>query len=360
MRRLHFSLKGFAGQLREYHAEPRMRSHAQEIVESLLADGLFDAPITSPSTWGIPVPVPGFDDQRLEVWAEVGPGYLASTMEAAVNGRDWRTYWDEKAKVVQFFGIDNTVPHTLLYPALYFAHGRIRPPDHFVINRFHRLDGEKFSTSRQHAVWAGEALAHLPVDALRYYLALTASEDSEENFTVAEFRETVNRDLFETIGPFLDEAVRAAASSRPPSLADGERLLEDLRRDARALGRRLEAETFSLREAVRTWRRMASTVAVALDGATDGATHPQRCTQDGARDLVRALSLLASCAYPIMPGFAYRLWAAIGAGTELRTHGWGKPIAQPARRVDPPPVGSWFPEVANEQVALLSRPRVGV
>lgn len=350
LRRLFFSVDAFADRLREYHFESRMRSRSKQIVDALLADRLFDSAITTPSGWGVPVPTAGFERQRLEVWAEVGAGYPASTAEltASQNEDDgWRRYWSsENAEIVQFFGFDNTVPHTLLYPALYFAHGGIRPPDRFVINQFHRLDGEKFSTSRGHAVWGGDALAHVAADGLRYYLSLTAPEDEQGNFSLSNFKETVNHDLAGTIGPFLDGMLRIAASSR--SLAarnEDPALIAELRIRTRELGRALEPETFSLRALANGWREMATSIgkhfAFRPDGSRDRQSDPHRPS------IMDALSLLAGCAYPLMPSFAERLWGAIGAAGDLRTHRWGEYALLFDRNVTPPPTGTWFPELTD-------------
>lgn len=366
LRRLSFDADRFAGRLREYHHEPRMRARSHTVVTALLAEGVPETAVSSPGRWGIDVPIGGFVDQRLDVWAEVGPGYLASTAELTKSrperSEGWRGYWcAEDAEIVQFFGSDNTVPHALLYPALFLAHGGIRPPDRFVINAFHLLDGEKFSTSRQHAIWGSEILACAPVDGLRYYLCATASEEEQGNFTLSAFRETANRHLTHSVGPLLDEMLRAAASSEPPTLPSetGADPVRDLQERAEQLGRLLEAETFTLRGAARAWQDMAA----ALGTPFAQARREPLATSDPARArrrLVEALSLLASCAHPLMPGFSRRLWAALGAGDDLRTHAWGEPATQIDGGIVPPREGEWFPEVTGAQLDALTHETVEV
>ncbi len=57
------------------------------------------------------------------------------------------------------------------------------------MNEFYRLDGKKFSTSRQHAIWGREMVAEVPADAMRFYLAWSAPEVEGTNFTRREFDE---------------------------------------------------------------------------------------------------------------------------------------------------------------------------
>ena len=84
-------------------------------------------------------------------------GYIASTRAyAAVNGDagGWRDWWDERsAEIVHFIGFDCGFSHAILWPALLIAHGGIALPRTIVANEFYRLEGEKFSTSRGHAIW---------------------------------------------------------------------------------------------------------------------------------------------------------------------------------------------------------------
>ena len=45
--------------------------------------GLRGRPITRDILWGIPVPVPGYEDKRIYVWFDAVIGYLAASIEWA-------------------------------------------------------------------------------------------------------------------------------------------------------------------------------------------------------------------------------------------------------------------------------------
>ena len=122
--------------------------------------------VSHPSDWGLPVPVPGFDDQRIYVWLEMAPGYALQAGES-----------DSRVGPIQCFGFDNAYFHALLFPAAYLATGEAMPlATAYVVNEFYRLEGEKFSTSRGYAIWGSDFLREVPSDALRFHLCLTGPE----------------------------------------------------------------------------------------------------------------------------------------------------------------------------------------
>jgi methionyl-tRNA synthetase len=368
VQQLLFRLQDFAPELRRYHEKPRLRPHSHAAIQAMLDGGLGEISVGHPGDWGIAVPVLGFEDQQLDVWAEVGPGYLATTQELTANHGDpsgWERFWcDDQAEVVQFFGFDNTFAHTVLHPALLMAHGGFRPPDSFVINEFHQLDGSKFSSSRGHAVWGGEILQRVPSDLIRYYLCFTAPERSQENFTLDEFQQKTNRNLGGVVQRAIDRLYSALCSRTPAEISRGETSapsanpldpLTKVTLAAEVMGQALEAETFSLRRAVRIWRNMVvhldgywreTETAESRDGA--GSTWSQRLGRASA-----ALTVVASCAYPLMPEFAQRLWNALGIEHDIKTHKWGEPAPLQAGSPIEPVAEPWFPEISDNQLTGL-------
>jgi len=68
------------------------RKNAQNFTLRLLNDGLHDRAITRDIEWGIPVPVPEFENKRLYVWFEAVIGYLSASKEWAKsigNANKW-------------------------------------------------------------------------------------------------------------------------------------------------------------------------------------------------------------------------------------------------------------------------------
>lgn len=352
LRRLFFPLSRFTDQLTRYWDGTQMPPHVRALCESVARAGLPDIAVTHPSSWGLPVPVAGYDEQRINPWFEMAPGYLASAAECRGEpvresepiAEAWNIMGAQQ--VVQCFGYDNGFFHTALYPAVFMALGEVRLPDVFLINEFYRLDGAKFSTSRKHAIWAKDFLAAEPVDAVRYYLCCDRPAATRTNFTLSGFRDVVDRELIGTWQAWLDELgerLAAEFGGTSPVIAgwrsDHDHFLRYLTTTVTQVADTLEAACFAPDRAARLLGELVRT-SRDFGRSWDQARTAAGC--DGHRQSARALEYtaartLASLAYPIMPGFAEKLWHDLGcAGTPVE-HGWPDPVqvAPPATvRID--------------------------
>ncbi len=87
----------------------------------ILANDLHGRAITRDLTWGVPVPVEGWDDKRLYVWFEAVIGYLSAAIEwAPLIGEPeaWKDWWyNPEARSYYFIGKDNIPFHAVIWPA---------------------------------------------------------------------------------------------------------------------------------------------------------------------------------------------------------------------------------------------------
>ncbi|MFL6226162.1 MAG: methionine--tRNA ligase, partial [Actinomycetes bacterium] len=120
-----------------------------------LAAGLRPRAITRDLDWGVPVPLPGWEDRRLYVWFDAVIGYLSASVEWAELHGDpdaWRCWWQgDAARHRYFVGKDNIWFHTVWWPAILLgAGGDLRPPDEVVANHYltHPTGGPPRSTGR--------------------------------------------------------------------------------------------------------------------------------------------------------------------------------------------------------------------
>ena len=263
MERVYFPLAPYTEKLRSYYQSANMNPHLRALCEQMLNQGLPEIALTHNTDWGIPVPLPGFEDQRLYVWFEMAPGFMAATQELAEKRREgagWAGYWKQAGNsIVHFFGFDNGYFFAVLFPALFLAYdSEIKLPDIFVTNEFYRLDGLKFSTSRNHAIWGRELLKEASLDAARFYLSYTNPERAQTNFTRDGFYSTVQREPAGAWQKWLHELgqkTRQDCGNKVPSLA----VLDDEQRQFRAVMEGLiadaetgySAETFSPQLATR-------------------------------------------------------------------------------------------------------------
>jgi methionyl-tRNA synthetase len=104
------------------------------------------------------------------------------------------------------------------------AHGdRYVLPATNVCNEFYDLDGEKFSTSRNHLIWARDLLSEVPRDLIRFFLALTAPAYTRTNFNRETLRSVTSERL---VRPWnqLAGAVASTDEATPlPTTAAGRR-----------------------------------------------------------------------------------------------------------------------------------------
>jgi methionyl-tRNA synthetase len=67
--------------------------------------------------------------------------------------------------------------------------------------------GGKFSTSQKRGVFTDHALEILPADYWRYFLIANAPESDDSSFTWEHFTATVNKDLADTLGNFVNRVL---------------------------------------------------------------------------------------------------------------------------------------------------------
>jgi len=168
-------------------------------------------PITRDISWGVEIPVEGYDDKRIYVWYDAVIGYLSAATEwAALSGdaEAWRAWWDgnvnPEAKVYNFIGKDNIPFHTIIWPGMLQAYNEsganLNLPYDVPSNEYLTLGDEQFSTSRGRVIGFNSVLADYQADAWRYVLTALAPESSDVDFTWQDFRDRVNNELIANWG----------------------------------------------------------------------------------------------------------------------------------------------------------------
>ena len=336
LKRLYFPLSRYTDQLREYYRSSDMGPCVRSLCERMLADGLPDIAFSHRIGWGTPVPVEGYPDQTIYGAFEVLVGFFVACQKLAEKkGLEggWRSFFaDEDVDVVQFFGSDNCYFFGVLYPALCLAYDQeIRLPKKLVTNEYYLLEGTKFSTSLGHLIRVEEMLEEVPVDVMRFYLAYTAPEVEQTNFSRTEFQTVVERELvgsWETWLAALGDKVRESFGGEAPVVGswtgDHRRYYQQVMSLVHQAAAAYEAGSFSpqraarvLCELVRLSRRFsqAERYWAGLDDCQD-----ERGT-GVALELLGAKTL-AILAAPILPGFAGRLWSELGFTEELGSGAW--------------------------------------
>jgi len=195
---------------KQLHNPKDWRNQVNGQCMSWIDGGLHPRAMTRDLDWGVPVPVEGADGKVLYVWLDAPIGYISATKEwAANNNKNWKDYWTGDTKLIHFIGKDNIVFHAIIFPILLKEHGGFVLPDNVPAYEFLNLEGDKFSTSRNWAVWLHEFMEAHPdkKDELKYVLTSIAPESKDSEFTWKEFQSRINNELADILGNFVNRAV---------------------------------------------------------------------------------------------------------------------------------------------------------
>ena len=190
------------------------RANALNFTRSYLEDGLKDRAISRDITWGVPLPLEGYDSKRIYVWFEAVIGYLSASKEwVQQQGQPdkWEDFWkDPDAKAYYFIGKDNIPFHTIIWPAMLMGYGGLNLPYDVPANEFLSLENRQFSTSRNWAVWLPDYLERYDPDPLRYYLSINMPERGDSDFSWSGFVRRNNDELVATYGNLVNRVLTLA------------------------------------------------------------------------------------------------------------------------------------------------------
>jgi methionyl-tRNA synthetase len=198
-----------------------------------LDEGLQDRSITRDLSWGVPVTRkgatrPGFAEKVYYVWFDAPVEYIGSTVEwAEATGGNWERWWRtdkgaDDVSYVEFMGKDNVAFHTVSFPVTILGS---EEPWKLVdkLKAFNWLTwyGGKFSTSSKRGVFMDAALELLPADYWRWYLTAYAPEGSDSPFTWEAFQASINSDLANVLGNFVNRITKYAEGKFGSVVPDG-------------------------------------------------------------------------------------------------------------------------------------------
>ena len=211
----HFFLRlsAFQERLLEWiRGQEHWRANVSHQTRSFLESGLKDRAITRDLSWGVPIPLEGYEGKRIYVWFEAVIGYLSAAVEWAANngqGDRWQDFWkDPETKSYYFIGKDNIPFHSIIWPAMLMGYGNgLNLPYDVPANEFLSLENRKFSTSQNWAVWLPDYLERYDPDPLRYLLSINMPETGDADFSWTEFARRNNEELVATYGNLVNRVL---------------------------------------------------------------------------------------------------------------------------------------------------------
>ena len=215
---------------------------AYSIAQKWLKEGLQPRCITRDLKWGFTVNKEGYENKVFYVWFDAPIGYIGITKQWSdekPTERSWEDWWlkPDDVHYVEFMGKDNVPYHTITFPATLMGTGENwKLVDYLKGMSYLTFNGGKFSKSEKIGIFCDQAVEEFPADYWRYWLMANAPESSDSSFTFEGFANTINKDLNDVLGNFINRVLKMTGSNFGTQVPDG----GDVSDDEKALYTRLD------------------------------------------------------------------------------------------------------------------------
>jgi len=306
--------------------------------QSWFKDGLQDRAVTRDLSWGVQVPVGGYEDKVIYVWFDAVLGYISSAKEWAIahnKPEAWKEFWQkDDTKYVAFIGKDNVVFHCIVFPAMLMAWNDAHEvhyvlPENVPANEFLNFEGQKFSKSRGWGIDVQDFLKFFSPDMLRYALAVNLPETRDSDFYLKDFQARINNELADIVGNFInrtlafsDKNFEGKVPQLGPLTTRDEEMISLLRRTPVTVGELFEHYRF--REGLMEVMNLARAANKYFNDNEPWKTlksNPERCATAVhlSIQIVRSLAILLE---PVVPAMASDIWELLNPESTLKESGW--------------------------------------
>ena len=328
-----FQLSAFQEPLLKWVKDKKWwKPNVQTFTRNWLEDGLEDRAITRDMSWGVPVPLEGWEDKVIYVWFEAVIGYLSASKEWAKNSGNperWEDFWkDPEVRHYYFLGKDNIPFHTIIWPAILMGYGGLNLAYDVPANEFLTFKGDKFSKSRGLAIDIPTILDNFKPDVVRYYLAANMPENRDADFSWEDFETRINNELVATLGNYYHRVLsfthKHFGEVPPYNGTEDER--------AEVMGRIIEARDrmdgdlseCEFKRALKSVMDLAQFGNRYFDSVAPWALVKEDKGRCGTvlnlnLEIVKALAIMS---YPFLPFSADSLWSSMGFDEDVMEAGW--------------------------------------
>jgi methionyl-tRNA synthetase len=312
--------------LRVYHGQIVCSEHPSALVEQLLDQRLPDYRLTRAGHFGTPVPIDGFDGHVIDASVERMLSYLMPDVISALEG-EHSVGPRVRPAYVQFLGYDGSFAYAILFPILARILGDERVcAAGLVSNEFLCLEGTKFSTSGNHAIWVDDVLLRLDPEVLRLAMLQHSPESCVRDLTHADRARIESGGYIAPIKEWLDgyaEIGRELGGVAPPAGAwtrSERRFVEHLIEALAEFAESLSLERFSSNGYAACLFALAEKAAGLRERRRhmlDRGASPDELAAVYAVELAAAKTF-SIVAFPAMPKTARRLHEELGGEGEIR------------------------------------------
>ena len=347
----HFFLKlsAFSGQLMNFVGDKDYwRPNVKTFTINWLKEGIIDRAVTRDMSWGVPVPLPGWEDKVIYVWFEAVIGYLSASIEYSKNIGSpnlWKEYWkDPQTKHYYFIGKDNIPFHSIIWPAILMGAGDLNLPYDIPANEFLMFKGGKLSKSRGGAIDIPSVLLKYDADAVRYYLSVNMPDTHDADFTWDDFHTKINSELVSALGNYYHRCLSFTHKNfgAIPDADKGEGSKEVLDAISSALKEYEEClSKCDFKKGIRAVMELARFGNRYFDSVKPWAlvrSDKDQCGRVMNNNLM-IVKALAVMAWPFMPSSSEKIWKYLGYEESLEKEGIkavlselpaGRPLPEPA------------------------------
>lgn len=219
---LYLALSKLQKQIEEYTKtrQDNWRIASKNETEKYLKEGLRDRAVTRDLSWGIDIPIDGFEDKKMYVWIDAVLGYVTATKKICEEkGLNWEDFWKDKSnnKMYMCHGKDNITFHTIILPALLLAlEENYYLPDVMVATQYLNINSEKISKSKGNGITILQMIEEYNVDSIRYYMISHGPENKDTDFTIENYISVHNSDLVNKFGNFVNRTLKFKGLTEVP------------------------------------------------------------------------------------------------------------------------------------------------
>ena len=211
---LYFALSKFQKEIEEQTEKCKhfWRVNARNETEKYLKQGLIDRAVTRDLTWGVDIPLEGYESKKMYVWIEAVLGYITATKKYCLdNNLDWEQYWKDghNNKIYMVHGKDNITFHSIILNALLLATKQnYHLVDVIVSTEYLNINDEKISKSKGNGILTLDFVNKYDADSIRFHMLSNGPEKKDTNFTVDDFINTHNGEILNKFGNLVNRTLR--------------------------------------------------------------------------------------------------------------------------------------------------------
>lgn len=334
----HFVLKLSAFReplLRYLEDKDYWRANVKAFTKNWLEDGLNDRAITRDMSWGIPIPVEGWDDKVIYVWFEAVIGYLSASVEySRIIGKPdyWEAFWkDPEAKHYYFIGKDNIPFHSIIWPAILMGEGGLDLPYDIPANEYLMINGGKLSKSRSNggAIDIPSVLSRYDADSIRFYLSINMPDTHDTEFTWDDLDTKINNDLVATLGNYYHRCL-SFTKKNFGSIPAGETSFETVAEIEKTLDEYRELMSVcDFKRAIKAVMELARYGNRYFDSVKPWALIKEDRDACGAamNEALRIVKALCVMMWPFLPRSSEKIWGYLGYDGSIESAGLDAALA---------------------------------